>query len=92
MAAGAIAVGSTVVGETLIGPDTHVPISVVVAVVSIGITAAFTIARLITRWEDRLDAFERRVNDLPCFKDDGHECHPKPKPTGETRRWKNPSP
>ena len=71
-AAGAIAVGSTILGASdAIGPETHIPMSVAISLVSMGVVAAFTISRRVTQWEDRLDAFQKRLDSLRCM-----ECDP----------------
>jgi hypothetical protein len=90
-AAGVIAVGSAAVGDAVLGPDTHIPLSVMVAVVSVGVTSAFAIARMVTRWEDKLAMFERRLDAMPCNKTS--EC---PKESerfkSDTRHFKKPHP
>lgn len=87
--AGAIAVGSATLGATnLLGPDTHISLGVAIAIASVLVAAAYSIARTVTRWEDRLKKSDESIQEirtmlenLPCVPrpavpPKAHHCKP----------------
>lgn len=84
--AGVIAVSSTVLGASdAIGPDTHISMSVAIAITSVLVGAAFAIARTVTRWEDRLNSFQERLDSLRCM-----ECYMDDSTTTTTEHFRKP--
>lgn len=58
--------------HTVLTPDTHIPLGMAATLVISSITAAMWLSRVLTKLSDKIDAMDKRIDNLKCVRES--EC------------------